>query len=198
MNEPCKSFFNLGYSLPKCLNCSYCILKNTHYVCLSLPQDLNAPVAVNMLYGDPMLQVERTEQLLGLLEKNNHKGVVFIATKGNYQIFNKREYDLDLHIAFSTFGIDSPLDGGSMQQFKSNLVSSLTDTYSHSIEYRPIIKGVNDNILPVLNLAEEFNYPIAYGGLIENDKFVDKEIELQMQSYKIKTYRKTIKLLEDR
>lgn len=195
--KPCKSFFNIGYSC-KCLNCSYCVLKNTNFKQLELPYNKNIPIAVNMFYGDAMLQLNNTYKILDMLEQSNHKGVVFILTKADYTKFNIKKYNLDLHIAFSTFGIDSDLDGGSMKQFETNLEYSTMDNYSHSIEYRPIIKGINDDVTMVMKLAEKYNYPVAYGGLIERNKKVDKDIDLKIQSFKIRTYKKTIKLLEAR
>lgn len=198
MNLACKSFFNIGYSLNKCYNCSYCVLKNTNYKQLELPYNKNIPVAVNMFYGDPLLQLDRTYEILDRLEESQHKGVVFLLTKGDYSKFSKREYDLDLHIAFSTFGITHELDGGSVTQFVDNLKESLYDNYTHSIEYRPVITGINDTQSWIFDIAEQYNYPIAYGGLIENQKRVSEKFEDMVKLSKVKCYRKTLKLLEDR
>jgi hypothetical protein len=81
-----------------------------------LPGEVNKlfkklPVAVNLLYGDPTLQVENTTGLLKRLEANGHTGPVVVILKGDFTKLPKEKYNLDLHFAFSTFGIDHNLDG---------------------------------------------------------------------------------------
>ena len=172
-----KSFFLLGKSLGKCYNCSYCRITDRSISYDVLPTDIspllhNIPVAVNLLYGDPMLQVGRTLNYLKRLEAAKHTGPVIIITKGPINDSFKPTFDLDIHLALSTFGIDSPLDGSSMAQFKRNLeaASVLRDknNIKVSIEYRPIIYKINDQqetIAGVINIAKDFGCAVAYSGL---------------------------------
>ena len=112
-----KSFYLLGDSLPNCYDCKYCRLngekcEEKHYNIL--PTEINhnfsnIPVAVNLFYGDPLLQIDNTINYLKRLETVNHKGPVIIITKGDFSKFPDMPFDLDLHVAFSTFGVDSIL-----------------------------------------------------------------------------------------
>lgn len=104
------------------------------------------------------------------MEKVKHKGPVVIVTKGDFSKFPDINFDLDLHIAFSTFGVDSPLDGGKMERFVNNLKQTKLrkNNYKYSIEYRPIVYNVNDSIEAfdtVLKLAKDYNMAIGYSGL---------------------------------
>lgn len=116
-----KSFCLLVKSLNQCLNCKYCRLLDgsTETFNLStLPGSINPnfrklPVAVNLLYGDPTLQVEHTVSLLRKLEADKHTGPVVVILKGDFSKFPNEYYSLDLHFAFSTFGVNHDLDGGS-------------------------------------------------------------------------------------
>lgn len=173
-----KSFYMLGDSLNYCYDCSYCRLngekcEEKHY--RLLPTDINEnfdniPVAVNIFYGDPLLQIENTINYLKLLEKANHKGPVFIVTKGDFRKFPDIPFNLDLHIAFSTFGIDSKYDGNTIERFVSNLeeIGKRKNNYHYSIEFRPICYGINDSkeiFERVLSIAAHYGLSIGYSGL---------------------------------
>ncbi len=127
-------------------------------------------MAVNLFYGDPLLQIENTIHYLRELEKAKHTGPVIIITKGDFSKFPDVPFDLDLHIAFSTFGIDSYLDGNTMARFKKNLEETRKrkNNYKYSIEFRPIVYGVNDSpevFAEVLSLAKHYGLAIGYSGL---------------------------------
>ncbi len=173
-----KSFNMIGDSLDYCYDCKYCRLNSEkdeekHYSVL--PSEVNdnfknVPIAVNLFYGDPLLQVDNTVSYLKRLEKTGHKGPVIIITKGDFTKFPDVSFNLDLHIAFSCFGINSMLDGNTMERFENNLkqISKRTNNYKYSIEFRPIIYNVNDSIScfsSVLALAKRYNLPIGYSGL---------------------------------
>ena len=173
-----KSFYLLGDTLDYCYDCKYCRLngekdEETHYNILPSeinPNFTNIPVAVNLFYGDPLLQIDNTINYLKRLEKAKHKGPVVIITKGDFSKFPDVEFNLDLHIAFSTFGVDSPLDGNTMERFENNLkeTKKRKNNYKYSIEYRPIIYNINDSAEAfdrVFSLAKEYNLAIGYSGL---------------------------------
>lgn len=192
MTKQCNSFYNMGKSLDKCFECTYCLIKNTQYENMVLPKDKDCPVSVNLFYGDPMLQIGCTADILNMLEDNNHRGKVVMITKGDFSKFPYKQRNLDLHVGFSTFGIDNEMDGGSLKQFEENLKTSLKyGGIKFHIEYRPIIKGVNDDVRRVMELAEQYDYPVAYGGLHRNNKKTD----VDLSGYKVKTYRKTLDLI---
>ena len=173
-----KSFYLLGDTLDYCYDCKYCRLngeklEEKHYNIL--PNEINdnftnIPVAVNLFYGDPLLQIDNTINYLKKLEGVKHKGPVIIITKGDFRKFPDISFNLDLHIAFSTFGVDSPLDGNTMERFENNLkeTKKRKNNYKYSIEYRPIIYNVNDSVEAfdrVFTLAKEYNIAIGYSGL---------------------------------
>lgn len=176
-----KSFYMYGKSLKKCFNCDYCRLigeKNKEVISLNIPSDINPiftnlPVAVNLFYGDPLLQIENTIEYLKKLEKAKHKAPVIVITKGDFSKFPIiMDFDLDLHFAFSTFGIDSKYDGGNLETFINNLELVSKTKYKYSIEFRPLIKGVNDSrevIENIFEIASRFNVPIGFCGLQVND-----------------------------
>ena len=170
-----KSFMMVGDSLPKCFNCSYCRANDSNnYHFHLLPTELNhlfnnIPVAVNLFYGDPMLQLDNTLSLLDRLEDAGHTGPILLVTKGDLTKFplNKR-YNIDLHFGLSTFGINSRYDGGTMERFLNNLEFAKNSGYKYSIEFRPIINEINSSqeiIENIISLAYEFNTGIAYSGL---------------------------------
>ena len=170
-----KSFMMIGDSLPKCFNCSYCRANDSNnYHFHLLPTELNPlfnniPVAVNLFYGDPMLQLDNTLSLLDRLEDAGHTGPILLVTKGDLIKFplNKR-YNIDLHFGLSTFGINSRYDGGTMERFRNNLEFAKNSGYKYSIEFRPIINEINSSqeiIENIISLAYEFNTGIAYSGL---------------------------------
>lgn len=173
-----KSFYLLGDSLDYCFDCKYCRLngekqEEKHYSLI--PSDINPyfthiPVAINLFYGDPLLQIDNTIHYLRKLESAGHLGPVIIITKGDFTNFPDEKFNLDLHIAFSTFGIDSPLDGNTMKRFENNLneIQKRKYQYKYSIEYRPIIYNVNDTseaFERVLKLAHHYNLAVGYSGL---------------------------------
>lgn len=173
-----KSFYLLGDTLNYCYDCKYCRLNGEkcdekHYGIM--PSDINEnfiniPVAVNLFYGDPLLQTDNTIKYLRKLESVGHKGPIIIITKGDFSKFPDEKFNLDLHVAFSTFGVNSYLDGNTMERFKSNLESTKNriNNYKYSIEYRPIVYNVNDSdeaFINVFELAKEYNLAIGYSGL---------------------------------
>jgi hypothetical protein len=150
----------------------------------NLPSEINPifkhiPVAVNLFYGDPLLQTDTTVKYLRLLESTGHKGPVVIITKGDFRKFPDVEFDLDLHFAFSTFGIEqSRYDGRSFKDFLSNLneINNRKHQYKYSIEFRPIINGVNDSyysLQSVFKAARKYNLPVGYSGLQGKPDVVD-------------------------
>lgn len=173
-----KSFYLLGDSLDYCYDCAYCRLngekaESEHYNIL--PPEINhnftnLPLALNLFYGDPLLQIDNTVEYLKKLERIKYKGPVIIITKGDFSKFPDIPFDLDLHVAFSIFGTDSFLDGGKMQRVKDNLecTKHRVNNYKYSLEYRPICYNVNDSkecFESVLSLASEYNLSIGYSGL---------------------------------
>lgn len=191
-----KSFYLLGDSLDYCFDCKYCRLngeKDEEKHFNILPSEINSnftniPVAINLFYGDPLLQIDNTIRYLKELEKINHKGPVIIITKGDFANFPDEPFNLDLHIAFSCFGVDSYLDGNTMERFENNLklIKKRKNNYKYSIEYRPIIYNVNDSIEAfenVFKLAKEYNLAIGYSGLQGKPESVkiwqDKKIGLK-------------------
>lgn len=193
-----KSFYLLGDSLDYCYDCKYCRLngektEEKHYNILPSeinPNFTNIPVAINLFYGDPLLQIDNTINYLKRLEAVKHKGPVIIITKGDFSKFPDIKFNLDLHIAFSTFGIDSPLDGNTMERFENNLkiTKKRKNNYKYSIEYRPIIYNINDNIDAferVFTLAKEYGLAIGYSGLQGKPESVKiwKENGINLQPY---------------
>lgn len=173
-----KSFYLLGDSLKFCYDCKYCRLngekcEDKHYHLM--PSEINhnftnIPVAVNLFYGDPLLQLDNTISLLRQLESVHHKGPVVIVTKGDFSKFPDIPFDLDLHVAFSTFGVDSIYDGNTMKRFFNNLEQTRKRKYNYkySIEYRPICYNINDSVEcfdTVLKKAQEYNLAVGYSGL---------------------------------
>ena len=184
----------LGNSLNKCYNCSYCRLlgeANQDIVFDKMPSDINPlftnlPVAVNLFFGDPLRQVGMTIGYLKQLEAVNHKGPVIIITKGDFANFLVLDFKLDLHFAFSTFGIDSEYDGGNLKRFENNLELVSKTNYKYSIEYRPVIRDVNDSVEVIENIfriAQKYKAPIGFCGLLVNDElkkhFADNNINFK-------------------
>ncbi len=193
-----KSFYLLGNSLDHCYDCKYCRLngeKEEMVNCEVLPTEINPnfnniPIALNLFYGDPFLQIDNTVRYLRLLEKANHKGPVVIIAKGDYSKFPDEKFDLDLHIAFSTFGVDSKMDGGSLKRFRNNLeqINKRKHNYKYSIEFRPICYGINDNqesFQEVLEKAKEYSLAVGYSGLQGKPSSVEiwKKEGLNFQPY---------------
>ncbi len=181
-----KSFCCIGRTLKKCFNCKYCRLSDDStrdFDFSVLPSQINhafrkVPIAVNLFYGDPTLQIENTVNLLRKLESNGHKGPVIIITKGDFTKFPKENFDLDLHFAFSTFGTNHQLDGGSTKTFLANLEEAKKfPQYKYSIEFRPIVYGVNDSedvIDFVMSTAAKYKLAVGYSGLQGKPKVVEE------------------------
>jgi len=147
-----KSFMMIGDELNHCFDCAYCRANNKETLSFhKLPSELNPnfrsiPVAVNCFYGDPMLQIDNTIDLLKRLESDNHTGPVIIITKGDVSKMNNRHFNLDLHFGISTCGKGAEkYDGGSWNQFIKNLNYCKDNNYRYHIEFRPIIKNINDS-----------------------------------------------------
>ena len=174
-----KSFFSVGKSLNHCFNCKYCRANDSEFYDYTsvLPGEVNPlfkslPVAVNLFYGDPMIQLDNTIDILKRLEENEHTGPVIIITKGNIPEDFPQTFNLDLHFGLSTFGTDSIYDGGRFEQFRNNLKTVSKMPYKFSIEYRPIIRDVNDSdecFSRVVSEAESYNVGIGYCGLQLSD-----------------------------
>lgn len=176
-----KSFVMLGDSTKKCFNCQYCraIDNESHYSII--PSDVNPiftnlPVVVNLFYGDPMLQLNNTLLYLEKLETSKHHAPVIIITKGDLSLFPDKKYNLDLHFALSTFGINSVYDGGNIERLEKNLeyakFLNKKYQYKYSIEFRPIINGINDSddiIDNIFKIAKKFSTSIGFCGLQLND-----------------------------
>ena len=191
-----KSFLMLGDAKEHCYNCSYCRVKlddlQSYHM---LPSEVNerfrqVPVAVNLFYCDPLLQVENTVNILHQLEKDGHKGPVVIVTKGDFSLFPDILFDLDLHIAFSTFGVNSIYDGSTMERFENNLkqIKLRKNNYHYSIEFRPICYGINDSeeiFRKVFALAKEYGLAIGYSGLQGKKESVQywKENNIEFKPY---------------
>ena len=193
-----KSFYLLGDTLNYCYDCKYCRLngekcEEKHYHVL--PSEINPyfkrlPIAVNLFYGDPLLQVDKTINLLRRLEKVRHEGPVIIITKGDFTKFPDLKFDLDLHVAFSCFGINSYLDGSTIERFLHNLENATKrkNKYKYSIEFRPIIYNVNDSKEVfdfVLDTAQRYNLPVGYSGLQGKKESVEiwKREKINLRAY---------------
>ena len=177
-----KSGMLIGKELNHCFNCAYCRANNGQLLDFTkyMPAELNfefanIPVLVNLFYGDPTLQVETTMEMLNRLEESGHKGHVVIVTKGDMGLIQKvwRSYNLDIHFGISTFGINSNYDGGTTQRFENNLKICQEMGVPYSIEFRPIIKNVNDQSTTfeyVTNIAAKYGVGIGYCGLQVSDE----------------------------
>jgi len=172
-----KSFYMLGTSHTKCFNCKYCRATDSQENIVSynkLPSEINknlksVPVAINLYYGDPLLYKDSTYDYLKRLQKDKHKGPIIIITKGSIDVDWLKDntfIDLDLHIAFSTFGVEHEYDSFSHQQMIDNLKIKIP--YKRSIEFRPVCYKINDSkeiIEGVFKLAKEYGLGIGYSGL---------------------------------
>lgn len=193
-----KSFYCLGQASNKCFNCSYCRAIDTcenNIVYDILPSEINSkfvnlPVAINLFYGDPLLQLNNTLNYLYRLEQAGHKGIVTIITKGDFSQFPDIPFNLDLHIAFSTFGKNHEYDGGGWERFINNLncIKKRKYNYKYSIEFRPICYGINDDIETierVIKVASEYDLSIGYSGLQGKPDIVKywKENNIELKPY---------------
>ena len=175
-----KSFYTMGKNTNKCFACKYCraaLVSEDEFSFEVAPSDINdnfknLPVAVNLYYGDPLLQVPKTCEILTNLNKRKHQGPVIIITKGDLNRFSKdfiNNLDLDLHFAFSTFGVKHDYDNFSHQRMIENLKLMKNFPFVRSsIEFRPICYNVNDTreiIEGVFKIAQRNEIPIGYSGL---------------------------------
>lgn len=222
-----KSFWCMGRNLPNCYSCKYCRLldESTKDVdIMTRPTDVNpilakVPIVVNIFYGDPLLQIDRTLEIIESLDEAKHQGPVIVITKGDFKKFPRIDTKLDLHFAFSTFGKNHELDGGTMERFISNLDEAKSrGKHKYSIEFRPIIYGVNDDIKTIdtiMELAIQHSLPIGYSGLqgkpgvVEHwrtkgvdiqpfpgstfgyKKFLPQELEKYITSFGVPTFKKS-------
>lgn len=193
-----KSFYCLGKNLKTCYPCKYCRIqteKVNKTIYNILPTEVNSkfntiPVAVNLFYGDPLLQIDNTISILRKLEKSKHIGAVLIITKGDFSKFPDLHFDLDLHFAFSTFGIDHEYDGNTWIRFINNLneIKNRKYQYKYSIEFRPICYGINDSyevLEKVIKTAHDYNLPIGYSGLQGKPETIEywKENNINLKPY---------------
>ena len=184
-----KSFWCIGKRLDHCLGCKYCreLDGATNGLDIqTVPSEVNPllsriPVAVNLFYGDPLIQIHHTIKLLEKLEKSGHTGPVVIITKGDFTAFPNIDFNLDLHFAFSMFGKDSPLNGGSVSRALTNLDDAKRrGRYKYSIEFRPIIYKVNDDphtIDFVMSTAANYGMAVGFSGLQGKPAIIDRWIE---------------------
>jgi hypothetical protein len=177
-----KSFCCIGKNLNKCYDCKFCRIvdkQSQEFEYNVIPSKINKnfiniPVVINIFYGDPLIQPKKTLEYLLELEKAKHKGPVIIITKGDLSKFKlPDDLKLDLHLAFSTFGIKHEYDNVSAERLEKNLNTfekrNYFVNYHNSIEFRPICYGINDTkkiIGNVFDLAYYYgNIPIGYSGL---------------------------------
>jgi hypothetical protein len=175
-----KSFCCIGKNIKNCYGCSFCRIsqQKEEFQYSVLPSTINEnftkiPIAINLFYGDPLIQKDLTLKYLLELEKENHQGPVVIITKGLLKHFDlPDDLELDLHLAFSTFGI---WWGNNYDDFSHSITERNIETfkrryykYHKSIEFRPICYGINDSpeiIENVFKLAYNNNMAIGYSGL---------------------------------
>lgn len=174
-----KSFAVLGDSLKTCYNCDYCRADdNINYSYHLLPSKINKlfknlPIAVNLFYGDPILQLDNTINLLRDLDNDNHSGIVILVTKG--KLVKLPKLNINLHI-----GITIGPDKISQDNFEHNLDMANKSGYKFSIEYRPICKDINDSdkfIEYVISKAKEYNTCVSYSGLQLPPKPLDQKYQ---------------------
>lgn len=83
----------LGKSLNSCFKCEYCrVLHDEKHKFDTIPSDINPdfiniPIAINLFYGDPLLQIETTVNYLRRLEEAGHVAPVLIVTKGGRRYY---------------------------------------------------------------------------------------------------------------
>lgn len=185
-----KSFITVGKNLDTCYNCSYCRARTNDIISYeTFPKVYDSlPLSVNMFYGDPMIQINDTVRILERLEELEYKGIVMIITKGDLKRFPKTKFDLDIHFGLSTFGKDSPYDGSKTAIFCNNMDIISKLGYRFNVEYRPIIKDINDDdttIRFVTDIAADYDVPIGFCGLLVNPQLAEyiKEHNLPFEPY---------------
>ena len=175
-----KSFCCIGKNTKTCFGCAFCRVSqnSTEFEYSCIPTKINPnfnklPISINLFYGDPLIQKESTLKYLLELEKAEHKGPVVIITKGLLEHFDlPNDLQLDLHLAFSTFGIwwKNDYDNFSHQNMERNIDTFEKRNYKYhkSIEFRPVCYGINDTpeiIESVFRIAYDDNIAIGYSGL---------------------------------
>ena len=190
-----KSFYTLGNTLDYCFDCTYCRAFGNDINVNVLPSEINPifkklPVAVNLYYGDPMLQIGNTQRIIERLENDKHEGIVTIITKGDLSKLEKRQYDVDLHVALSTFGMDSRHEPVNFDKFEKNLdiLYELRIKYgiTVSLEFRPIIYNLNDApeiIDRIFRLSKQYRLCIAFSGLQVPDNLRDRYNNFPFEPY---------------
>lgn len=197
-----KSFYCMGREYDKCFNCSYCRARNKHNnkEYFTPPSKINPllitiPVVINVFYGDPLLYIDDTLRCLELLEQEKHRGPIIIITKESIEdarkVFNKK-WDLKIHFGLSFFGNEKYDNYATFEKLKTNLkvCEELNKNYGYTcgIEYRPIIKNINDSeeiIKNLFNLAHQYSTTIAYSGLQVEKELAEyiKENNLPFEPY---------------
>lgn len=194
----------MGKEYDKCFNCAYCRARDKHNnkEYLTPPSAINPlfsviPVVINIFYGDPLLYLDETIKCLEILEKAKHKGPVIIITKANMAdekfitAFDKK-WNLKIHFGLSFFGNLEFDYMATLENLEKNLniCKQLADQYNYSygIEYRPLIKGINDSeeiIKSLFELAAKYTTTIAYSGLQVEPELAEyiKENKLPFEPY---------------
>lgn len=194
-----KSFYCMGSDHDRCYGCSYCRAANKYEKKSFFipPAEINPllrriPVVVNIFYGDPVMYSEETVKCLELLEESKHTGPVVIITKGDLdsvagrQIL-ERDWNLNIHFGLSYFGTPVYDNRGTFRVVQDNLeyiqkVNHLMNykykqKYTYNIEYRPIIKNINDSewhFDTIFKIASKYHSSIAYSGLQVEKELAEK------------------------
>lgn len=199
-----KSFYCMGREHEVCFDCAYCRARNKHNEkeYFTPPSAINPlfisiPVVINVFYGDPLMYLLDTIKCLSILKEAKHQGPVIIITKGDMsdkkvkETFD-RDWGLKIYFGLSVFGNDEFDNVGTLDRLRTNLhvcqELSKKYTYSYGIEYRPIIKGINDSdeIMKKIFLLASYHYTgIAYSGLQVESELADyiKEKNLPFTPY---------------
>ena len=176
-----KSFVLLGSSLPHCFRCAYCRVADLPPISMTtLPGSVNArfralPVAVNLFHGDPTLQSCKTLDVVNRLLDAGHVGPIVIITKGDVDKLDGLRHASNVIIGFSTFGCESRYTGRSLASFEQNLRRAHGSGLHYYIEYRPIIRDINDSnecFRYVIGLAAQYGIPVAYSGLLATQEML--------------------------
>jgi len=181
----CKYYYNMGKSLDKCFGCEYCFIQNYRHENMMYPDDKLIPVGVNMFYGDPMLQVDTTVEILDGLEKRKHKGEVIVITKGDFSLMPDRKFNLNLWYGFSTFGINHKMDGGTLERFENSIAVAKSRGVKCFIKFAPVLEGINDTDEAIDNVAKH-KIPVSYMGMDIKDPPLGfkKKIKPKCNSYR--------------
>lgn len=173
----------MGQEHKICYDCSYCRARNKNNIkgYFTPPSEINPlfdtiPVVINIFYGDPLIYLKDTLKCLEILERAKHKGPVIIITKGDMSNdkcwFLDKKWNLNIHFGLSFFGNSQYDSVATLERLEHNLdVCYYLHNrygYSYGIEYRPIIKGINDSkdvMKKLFKLAKKYSTTIAYSGL---------------------------------